>query len=390
MPSRRRFLAALGASGTLASAGCSALPTGANGSDCVPARDPDWQIRGEFWSPPVRGGQTTYVAEGYTVTGDGTRYRIAAVEDYEGQERWVYNVVDGGTGVPLLDGDRLYVGTGTDHVLSFGAETGHLQWRYEAGGRETYGGGAWGQPATADDLVLVGVSHSDRPDPDPTNHEAYVHRIVALDREDGGERWSYRADRQFFAGPVVAGDVAVAVSRGGRVVAASLADGTERWTDDLGGEATHPPIRTDEYVVVAAGRTVVGLDPVSGERAWEATTSGVVTAFEAGDAALLVGGDDGRLVALDPDDGREQWRHGVGVPPVDVASDGARTWVLDRTGVVHRLDAASGERRDRFRVGASPDPDSCGWTHREGQGIAVDGDWVYVTGPWVARFPAAG
>jgi outer membrane protein assembly factor BamB len=384
MPSRRRFLAALGASATLATAGCSALPTGSG--DCVPARDPDWQIRGEFWSPPVRDGQTTYVAEGYTVTGDGTQYRVAAVEDYEGQERWVYNVVDGGAGTPLVDGDRLFVGTGSDHVLSFAAETGHLQWRYEAGGRETYGGGAWGQPATADDLVLVGVSHSDRPDPDPTNHEAYTHRLVALDREDGTERWALRADRQFFAGPVVVGDAVVAVTRRGGVVAASLTDGTERWTDDLGGEAKRPPVWTGEHVVVAAGQRVVGFDPASGERAWEATTPGT-TATATDEYSVVVGGD-GAVVALARDGGESRWRYDAGAPVVDVASDGARTWVLDRTGVVHRLDAGSGERGDRFRVAENPASDRCGWTHREANGIAVDGDEVYVTGPWVARFPA--
>jgi len=54
-----------------------------------------------------------------------------------------------------------------------------------AGGNGKCGGGAMGTARPDGRAILVAVSHSDQPDPDPGDREAYTHRLLALEAADG-------------------------------------------------------------------------------------------------------------------------------------------------------------------------------------------------------------
>lgn len=386
--SRRTVLAALASAGAVAAAGCQSLPRFDATNDCPAKRDPNWAIDGRHWGPPTVDGDRLLVSEGYTATGGGP-YRIASIEQYSGQEQWVYNVENAGAGVPAAVGDSVYVGTGEDRVLAFDAELGHLRWAYDAGGREEYGGGAWGRPAVVDDLVVVGVSHSDRRNADPTDPAEYAHRVVALDRADGSERWAVAVDRTVLTGPAVAGDVVVAASKGGTVYGLGV-DGTKRWERSLDGGVRHRPVAGDGEVYVATDEgTVAALAAESGAGGWSETLDATCSAVAADDASLLVGTADGTVVALGRD-GTRRWRYDAGAHVADVVSNAAQTWVFDRCGVVHRLNAATGEREHRFRIGECDDGETCNRSVLSvGTGIELRRGDLYLTGPWVRRYQAS-
>lgn len=128
------------------------------------------------------------VGENVGMTGGDGPNRAGCFDD--GRPRWVFQFPDDGVGVPYADESLVAVGTGSDRVHAFDQPTGRHRWTFDAGGQEEYGGGAWGQPVHADGAVVVAVSHSERDDPSPGNDDAYVHRLLALDDDDGRVRWT--------------------------------------------------------------------------------------------------------------------------------------------------------------------------------------------------------
>ncbi|MFC7080289.1 PQQ-binding-like beta-propeller repeat protein [Halorussus caseinilyticus] len=379
--SRRKLLAALGTAGV---GGYWWVSDGR----CPDRRAPDWTLDGRYWSPPTRDDGDTFVSEGYGITGRDAPHRIASLDARDGSPNWVFTVVGAGAGAPRVSDGAVYVGTGNDRVYAFDRRTGHVEWRYDAGGHETYGGGAWGRPAAVAGVVVAGVSHSEIADPPPTDSGAYTHRVVALAAESGEEVWSERVDAMAKTGPVAVGETVVAATKAGSVYGFGVADGTERWRTVVPTTVRHSLFADRERVHAASvDGQVAALNPESGEKRWTASLAASVRATERDSRSLLVGTESGAVVALARDSGRERWRFSADAPIGDLSSDRAHAFVLDQRGLVHVLDAETGEARDRFRVAENAGTDACGWVprHHRGTGLDADEDSLAVTGPWVGH-----
>ncbi|WP_135826253.1 outer membrane protein assembly factor BamB family protein [Halorussus ruber] len=396
---RRQLLAALGTAGV-----------GVGGywwfetDHCIDRREPRWTLDGRRWSPAATDEYSVYVSEQHGSTGEGLVSRVASLKQFDGEPKWVFTVTGGGAGVPLVADESVYFGTGTDLVYSLDKRTGHVEWRYDAGGRETYGGGAWGQPAKAGDRLIAGVSHSGDSNADPRD-DSFVHRVVALDAESGEEVWTSGVDAKVWSGPVAVGDTVVAATENGSVSAFAIEDGTERWRTEV-GEKIWESIFGDDgdraiHVASEDGR-VAAIDPGSGEKRWTASLSGErkdekerkVRATERDDETFFVGTDSGDVVAFSRSGGPEDWRFDAGGARSEAAiaaisSDGSLAYVLDQRGYVSVLDAASGERRDEFRVAEKSWEDKCGWNavYDRATGLLAGENSLTVTGPWVGQVP---
>ncbi|GAA0245760.1 PQQ-binding-like beta-propeller repeat protein [Haladaptatus pallidirubidus] len=381
---RRRALLAAGAAGFTTLSGCGFL----SGRRCPTRDDPQWTIDGRYWSPPILHERKILAAEHYTGTSDGILSRIICADQYDGQEQWVYTVEGSGAGIPLVHDDTVYVGTGTDHVYAFDFETGHRKWDYDAGGVEQYGGGAWGQPTLIDDSVFVGISHSEHFSSNSTDSSAYTYRAVALNANDGTERWANRVEGMPFAGLARLGKSVVAGTETGHVYRVDATTGESLWTASVAGEIRTTPIVGDGLVYVATlDGAVVSLDAESAEEGWQFDAPGNIVDFADSGGSLVIGDRTGSVAAVSKSNGTERWQYTaeVAVAAVDVTPDAV--WVLDQRGTVHRLDAATGESIHRYYVADNHYKDQCGWSPRSnlGSGIVADENNIYVTDPWVGR-----
>ncbi|UPV99708.1 PQQ-binding-like beta-propeller repeat protein [Halorussus gelatinilyticus] len=386
--SRRQVLAGLGT----AAVGVGGYRWFEDGQ-CLDRREPNWAFHGEGWSAPFVGESAVYASENHGTTSGDMVSRVVSLRRYDGSANWVFTVTGGGAGVPLVADGSVYFGTGADYVYALDRRTGHVEWEYDAGGRETYGGGAWGQPAKTDGRVLVGISHSEAADVDPTS-DRFTHRVVALDDASGEEVWATDVDETVWAGPEIVGDTVVAGTEAGSVYGLAVEDGRQRWRTEV-GEMVWEDVFADESAVHVAsddGR-VAALAPDSGAERWTRSISGTVSATERDGERFFVGTERGAVVAFSRSTGEERWRvtgerdgEADEAPGIaDLASDGSLAFVFDHRGYVRVFDAASGERRDRFRVAEKTGRDGCGWSprYRRGKGLALGDDELYLSGPWV-------
>jgi outer membrane protein assembly factor BamB len=381
---RRKLLAALAVGGT--GAGAYYATRGGSESTCLPLREPSWEVTGRDLTRPVRGPHGVLVGENFASTGGSSLNRVGSFRN--GEPRWVYAVEGDGVGVPFADEDLVAVGTGSDRVHAFDQPTGHRRWTYDAGGREEYGGGSWGQPAHADGAVVAAVSHAEQSDADPQNSDAYTHRLLALEDADGSARWECPVDGVAFTGPVVQDGTAVVATEAGGVHGVDLAGGQRRWRDDLPGTVWAPlSLDADRGTVAVAsdGGVVACFDVAAGERRWSRAFDSGVTGTTRAAGRVVVTLRDGRVLALGEGDGETDWETALGAAggPVDAAA--GHVVVLDRTGVVHVLADAGGEL-SAFRV-TQGRADRCGWrpeTNRA-NGVLLDRFSVTVTGAWWLR-----
>lgn len=234
-------------------------------------------------------------------------------------------------------------------------------------------------PALADGSVVAGTDAG---------------TVAALDAADGGTRWTFGADDAVRGSPVVAGDVALAVSGGlgqgspDTVHALDLAGGTERWSfapgawylDVLGTHGDVAYVATADDALAASGQRLYALSLADGTERWSVevgdNSGGVVTADTVYVPAV------GVVDAVDTD-GTRRWRYADGeyqYATLSVAGDTVAfvTGSSPEEWTVHGLDVATGEER---------------WTFDEGVAYTTRavGDRLLVGGRSVARLdPATG
>ena len=380
---------------------------------CRPRVEPQWTYTGRRrLGPPIPSGNDLLVPEGYGVTGSERDHQLAALEPFSAQVQWSVVSQGDGFGVPVRAGDAVYVGTGSDTVRALDADTGRRLWIYDPGGREAYGGGAWGQPLVTDDRVHVGVSHSPDPTADPADPSDFTHRVVALDREAGSAAWTTAVSGGLWVGPVLTADTIVAAAREGVLHGLDSTTGARLWELNLPGRVTRPlsVIAEGIVAVVTDDGTVAFVDvPDATIRRTVKPLSGATSVASAGNTLYVGGGrgldngDDGpgsgRVVAvptdiggrIDADTGRPRWTYDASVPIDGVAADPELgVFAIDRTGHRHRI--ADGARDSKDRLVESHD-DGCGWdaNRRRVTDALFHRGGLYVVAEWWTRlYPVEG
>jgi outer membrane protein assembly factor BamB len=395
---RRRFLALVGTAGVCSLAGCTGdiLSSGsgddADSEQCPPYEIPRWTVGGREWSPPVVHGDHVFASTRFAVTGDRVRSRLVSVNAGDGHEQSIGTVEGGGFGVPRIHDDTVFVGTGTDLVLALDAETGDRRWSYDAEGREEYGGGAPGQPAVVGDTIVVGISHSEQSDAEPTDPADYTHRVVGLDPERGTERWATAFDGLVWAGPTrvgdgddATGDVLV-TTEAGEVARLDAGTGEVEWRTSLDAAVERPALVADGRVLAATVEgTVRELDPETGDLGWRGALPGTPTGWTQTTEGVVVGDDTGSVTALRPTrDGKQRWQYDVDAPVGGVDARDGVVYAMDQRGVVHAVSATEGERLSRQRHAESRE-DSCGWGGQVPRtyGLTASDDSLFLVGRWL-------
>ncbi|WP_135364159.1 outer membrane protein assembly factor BamB family protein [Halosimplex halophilum] len=173
-----------------------------------------------------------------------------------------------------------------------------------------------------------------------------------------GRRWRTRLDPAE-GGVAVAGDTVVVAARD--VVALDRDDGEQRWSADVGNSLAAPPTATAETAYVptwnGAGGTergVVAVDLADGSERWRAAPWTEVSApLTLADGTLYAGNglDETEVTAIDADDGSELWRFEAGEHASTAAvADGTAFVCGGQRGVAYALDAESGEQLWRFEA----------------------------------------
>ena len=238
---------------------------------------------------------------------------------------------------------------------------------------------AWTSTPAAEGFVVTNANES-------TILLAYeqTRRIVALDADDGHERWTFEAGcslgdtTPLLIGGLVYLSTSCNEEYVGRLFAIGEADGKERWRRDMGnGIASSPMVDDGVVYVMATGDqlAVLALDADDGEPIWSVQVAqtpippptstaaaapsantpyiGKAGAFSPalGDGLLFVTAMDGAIHALDATNGREIWHFATGGNTVSTPAyrDGvvyvSSAGVTDPhvAGAFHALNAETGE-----------------------------------------------
>jgi outer membrane protein assembly factor BamB/enterochelin esterase-like enzyme len=160
--------------------------------------------------------------------------------------------------------------------------------------------------------------------------------LIALDAEDGSELWrlelgpTYRGHDGSHTGPMstplIDGDRVFALGPWGRLLAASVEDGTVLWSTDLQEESgaqkphygfsTAPLLIGDTLVVqigAPEGAAIAGFDAATGERRWAAGDDSIAhqspVPFVVGGRTLVMAVGGKKLMAIDPKAGSQLWEY---------------------------------------------------------------------------------
>ncbi len=170
---------------------------------------------------------------------------------------------------------------------------GTLAWDFRAGGAVT------SSPILAGDLVLFGSRGG---------------KLYALDRETGETVWTASGPSGIGSSPAVGEGRVYFGEYGGAVAAVSLDSGTVLWRQETGARIVSSPFFFEGRIYVGShNRFLYALDAETGDVIWRFLTGGVVWSSPAvtGDLVLF-GSWDGILYALDRENGKEAWRYDTG------------------------------------------------------------------------------
>lgn len=330
--SRRRALRAAGAAAGIGLAGCASFNEPNAGP---PLRRLDASGEHVEWAVKLNGsaGRPAPVGDAVYV---GNAWNVYALGAADGEERWRYEVESPDDTISyrgelaVADG-RVYAST-SEETVALDADDGGVAWRSHRASNSL--------PRVVDGRVVVAGRE-----------------LVALDTASGSTAWRTSFDEWFRAPAAVGSDAVFGVTQENRLVACEAADGSVRWETGVAASLRPPGVGSGVVILEWAEPDNVGFlqafDAETGEQAWtrETGVEGRGTRPVVADGVAYVVRSDSRLYAHDVTDGEPLWSYRVGGrfhdPPVVEAG---RVYVGGE-GVVHVVDAATGERHRRLEVG---------------------------------------
>lgn len=279
---------------------------------------------------PVAGGGRIYVA---------TARRDLVALDLAGKRVWRHELEgDKFSSPPMYAGEKVFIGTRKGTLIAFAAATGEPRWRYDVGG--TIQGSA-NRIATDGGFAVIVTSQSDgaihcvdgatgarlwktgpleRCDGSPgvsggriiLGSCAAAMHVFSIDAREKVADVELGEDNQVAGGVALAGDIAYAGSRSGKLFAVNVATHVIAWTNATAkGEAFTTPAIGPKHVVFGAGdgRTTC-VNRADGKTVWSITTEDSPTSpVLARDRVVVSIGGELRILALA--DGKTLWRERV-------------------------------------------------------------------------------
>lgn len=308
----------------------------------------------KIWSEKLGGG-SEFLRVGLSPASDGNRLyaasfdgKVTAFNPENGKQFWRTDLeitLTAGPGV----GDGVVVVTGRNgEMVVLKADDGSEVWRVDLVGESL------APPLIKDGVIVVYTIDG---------------RLRVFSAFDGVERWSTEQSLPALtlrgsSAPVISGTTVIAGFDNGRLIASSLADGTQQWEaiitstsgrsdlerlSDVDGSMA--VVGQDIYAAGYQGR-VVALAAESGQVLWGrelSTYAGVAADWD----NLYVVGDQGEIIALLRRNGSDVWRHETLLRRDPTAPVVYNTAVVvgDFEGYVHFFANTDGRPLARVRVG---------------------------------------
>lgn len=256
----------------------------------------------------------------------------AASQNFPSETLWAVDISSTPVGSPVAAGDRVFI------PLQSGVEARQLRDGSAIWSQMIELGGALA--ASADRVVA------------PTARDVRV-----LDAATGAEVWTAPIG-PLTAPPFVKQDIVI-LAANEQLAAYDAADGSVRWTREVGRVEHRPAIAGARlYVPVSDGR-LLALELASGEPAWEAQLGIGPTEPLVDEDRLFVGTSDKSFVSLALKTGKENWRQRVGGTVIGPAAVDARhVYVVALDNLMRAYDRRNGARRWKqdlnYRPSAGP------------------------------------
>lgn len=400
---RRRLLRAAGAI-AVGGIGASALGVDDRLYDriaCGRRITPTWRYRGQgrrrvyYLSPPVVVDNSLLVSTAWGVTALDKSTTLVRIDAETRDTDWTFTNESEGIGTPRVDDNRLYVGTGANRVFALDPDSGDELWRHDAGGAGVAGVGIWRQPALVEDLVAVGQTYSSQPDSQIGDMDDHQHRVLALDRTTGTERWTTPVGGAVFGGLTPVDSDLLVTTEAGEFMRLDGSTGEKRWTVKLTHDIPYAPIVAGDIGYVTDGHSLVAVSVGDGSRQWTVRTEATVPTADgtraerpitagpaATDTAALVGTAEGAVVVYDRVVGEESWRQPIAdtdpITVVEPDDDGTTAFAATQSGRISGLDLSNERRTARPFFVENRAQNRCGLTVARPRSLATTTDALFV------------
>ncbi|MBI4367195.1 MAG: PQQ-binding-like beta-propeller repeat protein [Deltaproteobacteria bacterium] len=243
---------------------------------------------------------------------------------------------------PLIDGERVVIGSAGGRVVSIDRRRGERRWEF-----------------VTDGPVVAGIAAA-------SAHLYFGDAkgiVYAVRAADGMAEWRQEVGGEVAGTPLVLDNVLYVTTAGGELIAIDRATGARKWRTSRRMTVAPFSVKGGSSPVMVEGRIVFGapdgkilaVDAASGALAWEVQLAAPATAVHDVDTTplrhgglLIAAAADGPLVAFAPQNGRIAWRADLGtVNPLAIESG---TLYLAGAGRVYALDAGTGRTRWQTRL----------------------------------------
>lgn len=248
------------------------------------------------------------------------------------QVRWQVKAGSSLMTPPLVADGMLYSGSFSGKLHALNAETGEQVWVADGFGHLESTG------AIAGDQIVSG---------------GFGRLVRALDRNTGGERWSFKTDYPIQGAPlIVENRVYIATDRA--VYALDLESGQLAWKIATGSEEAYmgAPAYDDGVIYTTGGKLLLALDAHTGKELWRVEKTDPFLSLAVADQLVYVGSWDHHLYAFDQATGEERWKFKTGgevlTPP---AVDDGAVYAGSLDQMLYALDGQTGELRWSFETG---------------------------------------
>jgi outer membrane protein assembly factor BamB len=231
-----------------------------------------------------------------------------------------------------MDAERVYVPLRTDGLQVLSRKTGGVIWAARVDLAQP--------PHLEGDDLLVTLPES----------------LRGLDPRTGRLQWELELPRPLVAPLTSAGDVVLALTDKGELIALRPQSGEVAWRQTFSADSKFAPAFFPPSLVAVSltdGR-VVALDAQSGSIVWEQKLPGSLSAPAIGRDRVFVGSTNNFFYALDAKDGREEWKWRTGGDVMGAAVDNDRVYFVSLDNVLRAVNRGNGNQLWKIAIPTRP------------------------------------